>query len=60
MPVTRKLYTLQEVKELIAKENNVTVDQVDTFENILLHTDFNCGEEVQIKNDSFLFQADVY
>ena len=60
MPTTRKLYTLQEVKELIAKDCNTDVENVDVYEGATLHVEIDYANVMSIEDNNFLFQADVH
>jgi hypothetical protein len=60
MPVNRKLYTVGEMKELLAKKNKVPIKNVSVYDNATLHYNIEFGEEIELGNDHFLFQINMY
>jgi hypothetical protein len=60
LPTIRKLYTLQEVKELLAKKNNVHEKDVDVFENRTIEISDILGNSYEVEDNSYLFQVDTY
>jgi hypothetical protein len=59
MSTTRKLYTLGEVKQLIAKKENCPVENVSVFENNTIQIEILLDEFIKLDDNCFLFQADI-
>jgi hypothetical protein len=59
MPSIRKLYTLQEVKDVLAKKNKVDPKNVRTFNGQTLHSVDIGGAPYDLEKDSYIFQVDM-
>ncbi len=59
MPSIRKLYTLLDVKQLIANKEKCPIDEVNIYECKEMVIDDGCGGNYGVENDTFLFQVDA-
>jgi len=61
MPIKRIIYTLQDIKELLAEKNNIAFDSVDVYEHSHLRIEPFADENLStiLEPDSFLFQVDL-
>ena len=57
MPTIRLLYTLEEIKKLLADKHHVPIVNVTTFNSESLSMDYGGGDS-EVKEDNFLFQVD--
>ena len=57
MPTTRTLYTLQDIKKLIADSMDTDTNLVDVFENGTLQID-GAGIVTPVEDDIYIFQVD--
>jgi|GEM_PF-2484281 hypothetical protein len=59
MPITRLLFTMREVREMIAKKYRVGLDGVITIEGLPLKQEVFPGSEVfDLEDNSYIFQLD--
>ena len=58
MPTKRILYTLLEIKSLLARIHQVKIENVEVFENeTLFFDDYHLqGGDLKVENNTFLFQ----
>jgi hypothetical protein len=58
MPTTRILYTLNEVKALLAEKEGVPVENVDVHDIFDIYLEPRDGDSIKVKKNTYLFQVD--
>lgn len=54
MATIRILYTLEDVKKLLARIHNVPIDQINVFDSEKLHVETSLGT-FEIEDETYLF-----